>query len=397
MEDNQLVFGDCELDIDRFELRRAGAVVHVEPQVFDVLLYLVRHRERVVSKTELLDGVWGDRFVSETALTSRVKAARRAVGDDGSAQRVIRTIHGRGYQFVASIDERRSQAAPKLASELDQEVRFCVAPDGVRIAYATIGAGPPLVRAAHFLTHLDHDWESPVWRHWLEGLARHHTLVRYDERGCGMSEWDVERFEFDAWVEDLELVVDTLGLERFPLLGTSQGGAVAIAYAVRHPERVSALVLSGAYARGRLVRAATDEARQEAALDLEVARVGFRRNDDVFRQVFTTQFLPDGTHELWQAFNTLQRLSTSPANAVRFLEQFATIDVTADAPLVACPTLVVHARGDLRVPLSCARELAALIPGSRLVTLDSRNHILTEREPAWAVFLRELDRFLVDT
>ena len=324
-----------------------------------------------------------------------MKAARRAVGDDGSAQRVIRTIHGRGYQFVASIDERPSP--PTLAPALDQEVRFCVAPDGVRIAFATAGAGPPRVRAAHWLTHIDHDWESPVWRHWLEGLAHHHTLVRYDERGCGLSDWNVERFEFDAWVEDLELVVDTLGLERFPLLGTSQGGAVAIAYAVRHPERVSALVLSGAYARGRLVRADTDEARREAALDLEVARVGFRRNDDVFRQVFTTQFLPDGTHELWQAFNTLQRLSTSPHNAVRFLEEFATIDVTADAPLVACPTLVVHARGDLRVPLSCARELAGLIPGSRLLTLDSRNHILTEHEPAWGVFLRELERFLVAT
>lgn len=215
-----------------------------------------------------------------------MKAARRAVGDDGSAQRVIRTIHGRGYQFVASIDERPSP--PTLAPALDQEVRFCVAPDGVRIAFATAGAGPPRVRAAHWLTHIDHDWASPVWRHWLEGLAHHHTLVRYDERGCGLSDWDVERFEFDAWVEDLELVVDTIGLERFPLVGTSQGGAVAIAYAD------------------------TDEARRQAALDLEVARVGFRRNDDVFPQVFTTQFLPDGTHELWQAFNTLQRLSTSP-------------------------------------------------------------------------------------
>ena len=396
MDEGRVIFGDCSLDTVRFELRRGDAVVHVEPQVFDVLAYLIAHRDRVVPKTELLDGVWGDRFVSESALTSRLKAARRAVGDDGRNQRIIRTVHGRGYQFVAPVETQLATAAPDAHRLAHQQIRFCVAPDGVRIAYATVGLGPPLVRAAHWMTHLDHDWESPVWRHWLEGLADGRELVRYDERGCGLSDWDVERFEFDAWVEDLELVVDTLGLERFPLFGMSQGGAVAIAYAVRHPERVSALVLLGAYARGRLVRATTDDERREAALDLDVARVGLRRDDDVFRQVFTTQFLPDATHESWLAFNELQRLSTTPDNVVRFLEHFGQIDVTRDAPLVRCPTLVVHARGDLRVPWSCARELAGLIPGSRLVTLDSRNHILTADEPAWTVFRDELERFLAD-
>ncbi len=258
-------FDDCLVDPGRFELRRGGAVEHVEPQVFDVLVHLIRHRERVVTKTELLDTVWGDRFVSESALASRLKSARRAVGDDGAAQKVIRTVFGRGYQFVANVAEHPTAVAtvPSGASGLPsvaadpvpavsapapvppQTIRFCTADDGARIAYASMGSGPVLVKAANWLTHLDHDHETFVWRHWLTGLADDRTLLRYDERGCGMSDWDVESFEFDDWVDDLELVVDAAGLDRFPLLGVSQGAAVAVAFAARHPERVSRLILSG--------------------------------------------------------------------------------------------------------------------------------------------------------
>jgi pimeloyl-ACP methyl ester carboxylesterase len=277
---------------------------------------------------------------------------------------------------------------------LEQAIRFCTASDGARIAYATMGAGPALVKAANWLTHLDFDGETNVWRHWLAGLATGRTLVRYDERGCGMSDWNVDRFSFDDWVDDLELVVDAAGLDRFPLLGVSQGAAVAIAFAARHPERVTRLILSGSYGQGRLVRATSDEQRREAAFDLEVARIGWGRDDPSFRQMFTSQFLPDGTREQWEEFNELQRRTTSAHNAVRFLETFARIDVTAIAPEVRCPTLIMHSRDDRRVPLSAARELAALIPGARLVPLQSRNHILTSTEPAWAVFRRELDAFL---
>ena len=405
-------FDDCLVDPGRFELRRGGAVEHVEPQVFDVLVHLIRHRERVVTKTELLDTVWGDRFVSESALASRLKSARRAVGDDGSAQRIIRTVFGRGYQFVAPVVEHLPAAVgasvgapspttvapvssiPHRSDEpLHQVIRFCTAPDGARIAYATMGDGPVLVKAANWLTHLDHDRETFVWRHWLEGLARNRTLVRYDERGCGMSDWDVESFDFDDWVDDLERVVDAAGLDTFPLLGVSQGAAVAVAFAARYPERVSRLILCGSYGKGRLLRAANDEERREAALDLEVARLGWGRDDSTFRQMFTSQFLPDGTLEQWREFNELQRLTTSPANAVRFLETFAEIDVTDLAPKVDCPTLVIHSRDDRRVPLASARELASMIPDAQLVSLPSRNHILLD-EPAWPVFLAEIDRFL---
>jgi pimeloyl-ACP methyl ester carboxylesterase/DNA-binding winged helix-turn-helix (wHTH) protein len=401
-------FADCQVDPRQFELRRGGAVVHVEPQVFTLLTHLIEHRDRVVAKTELLDAVWGGRFVSESALTSRVKMLRRAVGDDGNSQRVIATVHGVGYRFVATVElvapaVTATPAAPvepvvepvvPVAERPPQQIRYCTSPDGVRVAYAISGTGPPLVKVANWLTHLDLEWSSPIWSHWIDGLARRHTLVRYDERGCGLSDWEVRDFSFDAWVNDLELVVDAAGLDRFPLLGVSQGGAVAVAYAVRHPERVSHLVLAGAYCRGRFARASTPEEREEAALDLQLGRIGWRHDDPTFRQVFASQFLPDGDRALWDAFNDLQRATTSTENVVRFLEVFADIDVSALAPHVRCPTLILHSRGDLRVPRSQAQELAALIPDSELRFLASGNHILAAGEPAWPAFLGEIGRFL---
>jgi len=266
------VFGECELDLDRFELRRAGRLRPVEPQVFDLLAVLIRERRRVVPKEELLDTVWGNRFVSESALTSRVKAARQAIRDDGRSQRLIRTAHGRGYQFAAPVDEapQSDTAVGVSPAPPMQEIRFCTAADGTRLAYATSGTGPPLVKAANWLSHLDYDWESPVWRHWLAELSRRFRLIRYDERGCGLSDWDIGRFSFDDWVDDLEAVVDAAGLDRFPLLGISQGGPVAIAYAVRHPERISHLVLLGSYAQGRRKRARTPDEHDLAEARIEV-------------------------------------------------------------------------------------------------------------------------------
>jgi pimeloyl-ACP methyl ester carboxylesterase len=251
-----------------------------------------------------------------------------------------------------------------------------------------------LVKAANWLTHLDLEWENPIWSHWIDALSADHRLVRYDERGCGLSDWDVTDFSMDTWVDDLEAVVDSVGLERFPLLGLSQGAAVAITFAVRRPERVSRLVLVGGYARGRLARAATPEEREEAALDLQVGKIAWRRDDPSYRQVFASQFLPDEPKQMWDAFNDLQRATTSTANVVRFLETFAAIDVSALAGRVRCPTLVVHSRNDHRVPRKQAHELAGLIPDSSLRLLDSSNHILTAHEPAWPEFRAELARFL---
>ena len=201
-------------------------------------------------------------------------------------------------------------------------------------------------------------------------------------------------FTFEDWVSDLESVVEAVGLQQFPLLGVSQGGAVAVAYAARHPQRVTKLVLCGAYARGRAVRAVGDEEKRAAALDLDLARVGWGRDDPAFRQVFAAQFLPDGSRADWAAFDQLQRRTTSPENAVRFLEEFGRIDVRELARQVLCPVLVMHSRDDHRVPMRSGEELAALIPDARVVALDSNNHLLTATEPAWAVFRDEVAAFL---
>ena len=394
-------FDTFVLDTQRYELRNGDEVVRVEPQVFDVLTQLVGNHERCVTKEELFDAVWGGKFVGEAALTSRIKAARRALGDDGESQRFIRTVRGRGYQFVATVldDAPAVVAEPEPPEEPPpprQHIAFCRAADGVRLAYAVAGEGAPLVRAANWMTHLGYDIESPVWRHWVRDLSLRHTFIRYDERGCGLSDWSATDFSFDDWVSDLESVVEALGLERFPLLGVSQGGAVAVAYAARHPDRVSKLVLCSSYARGRGTRAVNDEEKRAAALDLDLARVGWGRDDPAFRQVFAAQFIPDGTRADWAAFDQLQRRTTSPENAVRFLEEFGRIDVRDEAGRVACPTLILHSRDDHRQPLRVAEELAALIPDSHLVALHSNNHLLTATEPAWPVFLEEVEGFLAE-
>jgi pimeloyl-ACP methyl ester carboxylesterase/DNA-binding winged helix-turn-helix (wHTH) protein len=390
------VFSDCQLDLDRFELRRAGRLRPVEPQVFDLLAVLIRERHRVVPKEELLDTVWGNRFVSESALTSRVKAARQAIGDDGHSQQLIRTARGRGYQFVAPVDEaaQPDPAATPAPAPPAQEIRFCTTGDGVRLAYAVSGAGPPLVKAANWLSHLAYDWESPVWRHWLTELSCRFRLVRYDERGCGLSDWDIARFSFEDWVDDLEAVVDAAGLDRFPLLGISQGGPVAIAYAVRHPERVTQLVLLGSFAQGRRKSARTPDELALAEAHIEIVRLGWGRPDPTYRQIFVARFLPEATQEQWRSFDELQQRSTSPDNAWRFVGEFADIDVTNLASKLTVPTLIMCSRREPGNRFEQSRLLAALIPNSRLVPLDSSNHLLPERDPAWKHFLAEIDRFL---
>lgn len=277
---------------------------------------------------------------------------------------------------------------------MNQDIRFCTSPSGVRLAYATAGSGPPLVKAANYLTHLEHDWNGPVWSPWLRSLAEHHTLIRYDERGCGLSDWEVDDFSLEAWVEDLEAVVDALNLDRFPLLGISQGAAVCVAYAEKHPEKVSHLLLYGGYARGRFHRGLAPDERAEAETMINVIRVGWGKQNPAFRQLFSTQLMPDGTEEQIEWLNELARLSATPANAATMERAFYQIDVTDRAPEVSVPTLVLHSRQDAAIPFEEGRLLAGLIPDARFVPLDSRNHILTEAEPAWKRFLDELHEFL---
>ena len=277
---------------------------------------------------------------------------------------------------------------------VEQQLRFCTSSDGASICYATVGEGPPLVKAPNWLNHLEYDWRSPVWRHWWEELAKDHLLVRFDQRGCGLSDWSVEDISFDAWVKDLEAVVDALELGRFALLGISQGGAAAVEYAVRHPDRVSHLVLYGSYGQGAGNRVQTPEEAEEREALLTLMRRGWGREDPTYRQVFTANFIPEATAEQMDWFNEMQRVSASPENAVRTSVGTWEIDVSERLPQVSVPTLVLHGRRDACVPFEDGRKMAALIPGARFVPLDSKNHILLESEPAWPVFLSEVRRFL---
>jgi pimeloyl-ACP methyl ester carboxylesterase/DNA-binding CsgD family transcriptional regulator len=270
------------------------------------------------------------------------------------------------------------------------EIRFCTAPDGARIAYAVHGHEPPLVRVATWLTHLEWDWASPIWRHWLDRLGESHTVLRYDERGCGLSGVGVDELSVETWVGDLETVIDAAGLERFALLGVSQGAAIAVAYAARHPARISDLVLYGGYARGRRLRGQGEE---EEAL-IAAIRAGWSGDEPAYRHLFSMLFLPHGTPEQMSWYDQLLRITTTADAAVGLFRARGALDVVDAARRVRARTLVVHARGDRVVPVEEGRLLASLIPGARLVVLDSANHILLADEAAWEQFLSELREFL---
>jgi len=277
---------------------------------------------------------------------------------------------------------------------MEQEIQYCSAFDGARIAFATTGNGPPLVRAANYLTHLEYDWESPVWRHWLEALSAHHTLVRYDERGSGLSDWEADDLSFEAWVNDLETVVDALGLERFPLLGVSQGGPVAIAYAHRHPEKVSKLILYGTYLLGRFNRDPSPDQLAEAEAMLRTIEVGWGMNNPAFRQVFSTLYMPQGETDQVTWYNELERISSTPQNAAKLERHMYGIDVTEFASKLDVPTLVLHLRDDAMVPYEQGQLLSATIPNAHFIPLEGKNHILLESDLSWPRFVTELYRFL---
>lgn len=286
--------------------------------------------------------------------------------------------------------------APKSgASALTQDIRFCRAAGGVRIAYATVGSGPPLVKTSNWMNHLEYDWESPVWRHLLHACAENNTFIRYDSRGNGLSDWAVEDFSFETRVADLEAVIEAAGVERFALLGMSQGCSAAIEYAVRHPQRVTKLVLYGGFARGWAVDA-SPRAIEEGEATVTLMRTGWGRDNPAFRQMFASLFFPEGTPEQFAAFNELQRMTTSGENAAKLMLALGQTDVTHRLAQVTTPTLVIHARGDAAIRYQRGLEIAAGIPGARFVTLESRNHVLLEHEPAWPKFWNEVSRFLAE-
>jgi class 3 adenylate cyclase/pimeloyl-ACP methyl ester carboxylesterase len=276
-----------------------------------------------------------------------------------------------------------------------QEIKYCRAPDGVRLAYSMVGRGPPLVKTANWMNHLELDWESSArLSHVFLALARKHTLLRYDARGNGMSDWDVEKLSLDAWVSDLETVVDAAGLDRFPLFAMSQGCAISVAFAVRHPERVSHLIFYGGFARGAYRRAKNDTELQKAKALATLIRTGWGDDTPVYRQLFSSMFMPGATPEQLSAFTENQRKTTSAECAYRYFETTRDLDVTDLLPKVKAPTLVMHVRDDQVQPFEAGRELAAGIPGAHFVALHGKSHMLLEQDPATARVLEEIDLFL---
>jgi pimeloyl-ACP methyl ester carboxylesterase/DNA-binding winged helix-turn-helix (wHTH) protein len=399
-------FGSYELDRDRRELRFRDVPVHVEPQVLDLLIYLVANRNHVVSKDEMVDAIWGGRIVSDVTLNSRINAARRAVGDNGKAQALIRTVPRRGFRFVGEVSDgprdgvaidgapgAKPITAGSISSTRVQEVRFCRSPDGVNLALATSGSGFPVVRSGTWLTHIQRDWESPVWEPLFRRLAARFCLLRYDPRGCGLSDRQAPDISFEGFVRDLETVVDSLALERFALFGTSQSAAVSIAYAARHPDRVSQLVLSGGFALGWRKRGSAAEiATREAMLTL--IEQGWGHDNPAFRQVFTARLWPDITAEQSRSFDELQRVSASAENAARVQHAVGEIDVTALLPSIKAPTLVLQSSADATVPRELGLMLAQGIPNARFVEIESRNHFPLSHEASWERYCEEILGFL---
>jgi pimeloyl-ACP methyl ester carboxylesterase/DNA-binding CsgD family transcriptional regulator len=274
-----------------------------------------------------------------------------------------------------------------------QRIRYLQASDGVRLAWAESGGGPLMVKAANWLTHLEYEWESPVWRHWIQFFSSHFRLVRYDERGCGMTDWNVDDLALPRRLADFEAVVEAAQpREPVTLLGISQGGAVCVAYAAKHPDRVARLILYGAYAQGWARRGDPEHAREFDSIT-ELMRVGWGRDNPAFRQVFTARFVPEATTEQLAWFNDLCRKTATPHNAAEIMISRSVIDVVDRLPDVQAPTLVLHARGDEVCPLAQGRLLASRIPNAQFVELDSRNHILLEHEPAWKRFCEAVLEF----
>ena len=277
---------------------------------------------------------------------------------------------------------------------IQHRIRFCTASDGVSLAYATAGRGTPLVKAPNWLNHLELDVTSPVWRAWIQRMAQRHQLVRYDGRGCGLSDRNVEEISFETHQRDLQAVVNAAKLDRFILYGASQGAAIALEFASRHPERVTHLILYGGYLRGARRRDPSPAAIDEADAMLKLVRLGWARENPAFRQVFPTEFIPDGTQEHLRAFDELQRKTVTAETAAAILSTLHETDVSASAARVRCPTLVLHSRGDARVPFEEGRKLASAVPGAEFVPLDSQNHILLDHQPAWERFFVEVENFL---
>ena len=389
-------FGPFRLEVREHRLSRDDRSLPLTGKAFNTLRVLVERHGELVSKQDLMDAVWPETTVEENNLDRNISAVRKVLGDQANGQTFIETVPRVGYRFVAPVTQSglKDAAATGCPEPARQEIRFCITRDQVRLAYATVGAGYPMVKVADCFNHLDFEWESPIWRHWVRDLGKDLSIVRYDGRCSGLSDWDVADVSFEAWVHDLETVIEAAGLEKCALMGHSQGGAVAIAYAIRHPERVSHLILCGGYARGAYHRDRPDAVEVRRALETLV-QMNWGKTNPAFFQVVTDLYIPErATPEEQRWFKDLQLVSVSTDNLVKYMRACDDINVRSLLPSLSVPTIVFHSERDRIAPPVEGRILAAEIKGARYVPLASANHVLLADEPAWKVFREELVSFL---
>jgi DNA-binding winged helix-turn-helix (wHTH) protein len=388
-------FVNCSIDPERHVFLRDSKPVHVEPQVFELLLALAEKQGRLVTKDELIETVWRGLSVSDATISARINSARKAVGDDGREQAIIKTVHGRGFKLIAEVNKGQlpTKGASAIGRVSTQAIRFASSSHNAKIAFAKSGEGPPLVRVGHWLTHLELDWHSSVWRPLIEALGSSHTLYRYDQRGTGLSSRGLDFADLDAFVHDLKAVADANNLRCFPIFAASQAVPVAIRFAERHPERVSGLVLYGGYAEGRAIRDASPGDIDESTL-LGLIKAGWGKVDSPFVNAFSSLSLPDATSEQMDSFVKMQTETISPENAARLRQIVDRFSVKDILPSISAPTLVVHAISDAMQPIEQGRILASEIPNAKYVSLESRNHIPLPQEESWAQMMRETKLFL---
>lgn len=397
-------FANYSLDTESYRLDVAGKPVPIEPLVFDLLVYLIEHRNRVVNRDELLENLWKGKVVTDAALGARLKDARKAVGDSGARQSMIKTVHGRGYQFIAAVDgeadasvaETGERVPAGIGLDAQSPVRFCKSADGVSIAHAHVGAGYPVFLTGSWMTHLEEDWNNPGWGPYLSHLARSFRLIRYDQRGNGLSDWDDVDLCFDKMVDDLAAVVASYDHDKFAIFGCSQAAAVSIAYAVDHADRVSHLILHGGYSRGRRRRGDPASMAESEAL-VTLIRQSWGNENPAIRQTITSLMMPDATPDEARWFNEFQRTCGPAENIARFREMFDAMDVSDLLDKVEVPTLVTHSTGDSVSPLSEGKLLASRIAHARFVTFNSKNHMIFGNEPEFPRLMKCVEDFLRTT
>jgi pimeloyl-ACP methyl ester carboxylesterase len=380
------------LDLRRCLLRRGEEQVELRPKAFDVLRYLVENSGRVIGKEELIKAVWPGVFVTDDALVQCVRDVRNALSDE--AHRIIKTVPRRGYLFTPE-PVGRDSSIPLVSTRLDQDIDFCRTKDGVRLALAATGQGLPLVRLPTWFNHLEYDWNVQFRSALYHFLSLRCRLIRYDGRGNGLSDRHVPEISFATFEHDLEAVVEALRLQRYALLGISQGAPIAIAHAVRYPERVSKLVLNGGFALGSNKRRSTRD-QETAQAQLTLMRHGWGDEHSAYLRTFSMLYFPSASAEELRAAAELQRMAMTGETAVRLRLACADIDVSDLLTKVSVPTLILHGRHDNAVPFEEGRRLASGIPNAKFVALESENHVPMPNEPAWPTFIGEIEAFLRD-